>query len=97
MSIVSNLKKFKGDTMKNVLKLLIGILILISLLLSACAPPPPPVTKDQLDTAEKEAIAEEESASQLQAEKSDLEAEFSAKEAELRSLKEYHQELQVGK
>ena len=82
--------------MKNVFKLFL-VVIILSILLSACAPPPPPVTKVQLNTAEDEAIQEETKADDLHNELKTLEAELAEQEAELKSLKEYQQELEAGK
>ena len=82
--------------MKNVFKIFVVVMIL-SILLSACAPPPPPVSKVQLDTAEDEAIQEEKKADDLNNEMMALEAELAEQEAELKSLKEYQQELEAGK
>jgi len=83
--------------MKKSLKLLLGSIIILSILLSACAPPPPPVTKDQLATAEKEAIAEEEIADNVCAECDNLEAEVAAKQAQVDDLKNYKKELEANK
>jgi outer membrane murein-binding lipoprotein Lpp len=83
--------------MKRILRMLFVLVILSSILLSACAPPPPPVTKDQLDTAENETLAEEKKANDLQNEMNALEAELSAKEAEYESLIKYQNELEAGK
>jgi len=83
--------------MKNSLRLLLGFVLLASILLSACAPPPPPVSKDQLDTAENEAIAEEKKAADQNANLKALEAEVAAQEAELKSLKKYQKQLEAEK
>jgi len=82
--------------MKNLVKIFVVVMVL-SILLSACAPPPPPVTKVQLDTAEEEAIQEEEKADNLNNEMKALEAELAEQEAELKSLLEYQKELEAGK
>ena len=82
--------------MKNLIKIFVVVMVL-SILLSACAPPPPPVTKVQLDTAEEEAIQEEEKADNLNIEMKALEAELAEQEAELKSLLEYQKELEAGK
>ena len=82
--------------MKNLVKILVVVMVL-SILLSACAPPPPPVTKVQLNTAEEEAIQEEEKADNLNNEMKALEADLAKQEAELKSLKEYQKELEAGK
>jgi len=87
----------KGDIMKNSLRLLLGLVLLASILLSACAPPPPPISKDQLDTAENEAITEENHAADLNAELKTLEADAAAQEAELMSLKKYQKQLEAEK
>jgi outer membrane murein-binding lipoprotein Lpp len=81
--------------MKNIFKLLIGIVIIASLLLSACAPPPPPVTKDQLTDAEFQAVEAEKQAETLNVEKEDLEAQVAAKKAELKELQEYKRQLEA--
>ena len=81
--------------MKNIFKLLIGIVIIASLLLSACAPPPPPVTKVQLTDAEAQAVAAEKEADTLNAEMKDLEQQVAAKNAELKELKEYKNQLEA--
>jgi len=86
----------KGEDMKNLVKIFVVVMIL-SILLSACAPPPPPVTKVQLDTAEEEAIQEEEKADNLNNEMKTLEANLAEQEAELKSLQEYQKELEAGK
>lgn len=83
--------------MKRILRMLFVLVILSSILLSACAPAPPPVTKDQLDTAENETIAEEKKADDLQNEMNALEAELAAKEAEYESLIKYQKELEAEK
>lgn len=83
--------------MKNSLRLLLGLVLLASILLSACAPPPPPVSKDQLDNAENEAIAEEKKAADLNVELKQLEAETTAQEAELESLIRYQKKLEAEK
>ena len=82
--------------MKNLVKIFVVVMVL-SILLSACAPPPPPVTKVQLDTAEEEAIQEEEKADNLNNEMKALEADLAEQEAELKSLQEYQKELEAGK
>jgi outer membrane murein-binding lipoprotein Lpp len=79
--------------MKNITRLMVLSVIIGSIFLSACAPPPPPVTKDQLDTAEQEAIAAEKEADKLGAEVQALEDELAAKQEELKSLKKYESEL----
>ncbi|HPR17655.1 MAG TPA: hypothetical protein PLD62_05360 [Candidatus Cloacimonadota bacterium] len=81
--------------MKNILKLLLGVIILASVLLTACTPPPPPVTKDQLDTAEQEAIAAEEAATNQCTITQELETQNAAKQAELDDLKVYKKELEA--
>ena len=81
--------------MKNTLRFLLGLILLVSIFLSACAPPPPPVTKDQLDQSEIEAIAAEKEASELKVEKDSLEQELKMKQAELEKLKQYQQELEM--
>ncbi len=81
--------------MKNTLRFLLGLILLVSIFLSACAPPPPPVTKDQLDQSEIEAIAAEKEASELKVEKDTLEQELKMKQAELEKLKQYQQELEM--
>ena len=81
--------------MKNILKIVIGIIILISIFLSACAPPPPPVTKDQLDQSDKEALEAEVNAGKLEKEMNTLENELSIKKSELESLKKYQKQLEV--
>jgi hypothetical protein len=83
--------------MKNSLRLLLGLVLLTSILLSACAPPPPPVSKDQLDTAENEAIAEEKAAADLNTELKALETDAATQEAELMSLKKYQKQLEAEK
>jgi outer membrane murein-binding lipoprotein Lpp len=81
--------------MKNTLKLILGLVLLASIFLSACAPPPPPITKDQLDQSDTEAFEAEENANELKIEKDGLEEELKLKKAELESLKEYQQELEI--
>ncbi|MDP8204370.1 MAG: hypothetical protein P9L95_07555 [Candidatus Tenebribacter mawsonii] len=82
--------------MKNLIKIFVVAMVL-SILLSACAPPPPPVMKGQLDTAEEEAIQEEQKADKLNSEMKTLEAGLAEQEAELKSLQEYQKELESGK
>ncbi len=79
--------------MKNLIKLLFGIVLVASLLLTACAPPPPPVSRDQLEQAEMEAVEAEETAEELRRELSELREQLRIKEAELESLKEYERQL----
>lgn len=81
--------------MKNTLRFLLGLVLLLSIFLSACAPPPPPVTKDQLDQTGAEALAAEEEAAELKTEKDTLEEELQMKKAELEKLKKYQQELEM--
>jgi septal ring factor EnvC (AmiA/AmiB activator) len=80
--------------MKKFLRLGLGLLFIASVLLSACAPPPPPISKDQLEQAEREAIAAENNAAQCKQEREQLEQELADKKAELESLKNYKQELE---
>ena len=86
----------RGDIMKKFIKLMLAMVILLSLLLSACAPPPPPISKIQLEQAEAEAIAAEENASKLENEMNSLEEEVTIKQAELKSLKDYKEQLEAG-
>jgi len=81
--------------MKNTLKLMLGLVLLISIFLSACAPPPPPVTKDQLDQTDLEAVTAETNANELKVEMETLEEELEIKQSELESLKKYQQELEL--
>ena len=81
--------------MKNTLKFVLGLVLLISIFLTACAPPPPPVTKDQLDQTEAEALEAENNADELKMEKDALEEEVKMKKAELEKLIEYQQELEM--
>jgi TolA-binding protein len=79
--------------MKNLIKLLFGIVLVASLLLTACAPPPPPVSRDQLEQAEMDAVEAEETAEELRRELSELREQLRIKEVELESLKEYERQL----
>jgi hypothetical protein len=81
--------------MKDTLKLILGLVLLISIFITACAPPPPPVTKDQLDLSEAEALEAEQNADELKMEKDALEEELKMKQAQLESLKNYQQELEL--
>jgi len=81
--------------MKNTVKLILGLVLLISILLSACAPPPPPVTKDQLEQTDAEALEAEKNADELKTEMDTLEEELNRRKAELESIKEYQQELEL--
>ena len=81
--------------MKNSLKLILGLVLLISIFLSACAPPPPPVTKDQLDQTDSEALEAEKNADELKTELKILEEEFEMKKSDLENLKNYQQELEL--
>ncbi len=83
----------KGDSMKNIMRIMVLSVIIGSIFLSACAPPPPPVTKDQLDTAEQEAITAEKDADTLRAEADALQSDLAAKQEELKSLKKYESEI----
>ena len=82
--------------MKGTIKLILGLVIVVSFLLSACAPPPPPVSKIQLNAAEEEAIDEEKKAATLMDEVANLKSELSAEEAKLESLKNYQNEIQLA-
>jgi TolA-binding protein len=88
-------QNYKGVIMKNILRLIVGLIILASIFLSACAPPPPPVTKDQLDMSEAEALEAEKNANELETEMNQLEDELKMKQAELEALKKYQQELEM--
>jgi septal ring factor EnvC (AmiA/AmiB activator) len=88
-------KRRKGVPMKKNLRLGLGLLFIATILLSACAPPPPPITKDQLEQAEAEAIAAENNVGQGEQELKQLEQELADKKAELESLKNYKQELEL--
>ena len=81
--------------MKNTLRFLLGLVLLVSIFLSACAPPPPPVTKDQLDQSGAEALTAEKEAAELKTEKDTLEEELKMKQAELEKLKKYQQQLEM--
>ena len=81
--------------MKNTLRFLLGLVLLVSIFLSACAPPPPPVTKDQLDQSGAEALEAEQEAAELKTEKDTLEEELKMKQAELEKLQKYQQELEM--
>jgi TolA-binding protein len=81
--------------MKNTLRFLLGLVLLVSIFLSACAPPPPPVTKDQLDQSNTEALTAEKEAAELKTEKDTLEEELKMKQAELEKLKKYQQQLEM--
>lgn len=79
--------------MKMLMRTTFITLLLVALLLSACAPPPPPVSQDQLSTAQRETIAEEQKASELAKEKAKLEKELASKQAELEKLEQYKRQL----
>lgn len=79
--------------MKSFLKLVTIGLVLATLLLAACSTPPQPVTRDQYQTAVREAAEAEATANSNLQLKKDLEAELTRKEAELRSLRDYEREL----
>ncbi|MCK9329992.1 MAG: hypothetical protein PHY08_09080 [Candidatus Cloacimonetes bacterium] len=72
-----------------VFKKVLALIMLTSVLaFTACTPPPPPVTKNQLTVAEQEALEQEQITTQLQQEKTQLEAELRSKQAKLDALKD---------
>jgi len=79
--------------MKVYFKLMSVVTLVLLLTIVACSTPPPPVSKDQLQTVQRETLEAEEEANTSTQEREALESELSRKEAELRSLKDHERRL----
>ena len=79
--------------MKKTTALLVILVFVVSFVLSACTPKPPPVTESQFNQTIQETEAAEGEADKLLEQKTVKEQELRKKQEELKSLKDYKDEL----
>ena len=79
--------------MKDLKKIVVVSFLVISLAFSACCIAPPMVSRDDLETARREALEAEAHMAQLQTEKTELETEILERQEKLLALQEMERAL----